>query len=383
MVLRRLQHTSPICSWYRHGMRFLSVTSEVRDGLTRQLGALKEECKGQGLDLADMLEASRVVMRSLQEALKRANVDDEQFKGKCATLNASLKAYTVRMSNLHNEAHSIQSGADALLKLLWGTETPTRGASFSSPPNIPEGQTKATPVTPNAEQGTDEFVVEPPPVAKLFENKAQAPERVEAEHVPVDAGRPVKTEKEKNPHIEEIEVETIEIETVEVESESNSVDSVAISDITRELYERGVNFSHCLEEKSLRQLYRDVLSGKVPSSVQAGRPSGGTSEYSPNSNQPRMPQPRQQSYNRQQAPPNTNEAGLANDPYPNAYRKMVDPMKHVWEIKREIAAEKGIDPQSVDLWSGKTKLEDHKLLYDYPTVQSYPIEVRQKGDVPR
>ncbi|KEG12566.1 hypothetical protein DQ04_01611080 [Trypanosoma grayi] len=359
------------------GVRFLSITSEAREALTKQLSALKEECKGQGLDLADMNDASRTAMRSLQESLKRTSVDNEQFKGKCTTLTASIKAYTARLSNIQNEARAIQSEADALLKLLWGTDSPQKAASFASPPKSAERTTSA--------EG-DEFVVEPPPVAKVLGNDKQPAERVEAERVEDAVKRPA-TEEMK---VEEIEVETIE---VEVEPQQDPADTMKITDITKELYERGVNFSDCLDARTLRQRYKDVLSGKIPPGIHPGSPVEKPGAAEINTNQPRMPQQRsyyqQQQQQQQQStpppppPPNTSESGLAHDPYPNAYRKMVDPMKHVWELKNELAAEKGIDPNSVDLWSGKMKLEDHKLLYDYPSVQSYPIEVRQKGDIPR
>lgn len=338
--------------------RFLSLTSEARDVITRQLGALKEECKGQGLDLADMGDASRAAMRSLQDSLKRVSVDDETFQGKYTTLSASLKAYTARLSNLQSEARSIQSEADALLRLIWGAEAPPRAASFASPPT--------------AAKEAEESVA--PPAAAPVDERPPA-ERVEAERV---QGSLRETKREEAP------VEEIEVETIEVETSDSPADTMKITDITKDLYERGVNFSDCLDARTLRQRYKDVLSGKIPPGVGPGSPAVNSGAAETNTNQPRMPQhrPYQQNYHQQQQP-NTNEAGLAHDPYPNAYRKMVDPMKHVWELKNELAAEKGIDPKSVDLWSGKCKLEDHKLLYDYPSVQSYPIEVRQKGDIPR
>ncbi|KAH9577652.1 hypothetical protein LSM04_001883 [Trypanosoma melophagium] len=352
--------------------RLLSIAAEAREALTKQLGALKEECKGQGLDLADMNDASRAAMRSLQESLKQAKVDDEQFKGKCTTLSASIKAYTTRLSNLQNEARSIQAEADALLKLMWGTETPQKTASFASPPNSVH-DANATATHDNSKE--DEFVVEPPAIAKVLESEQRSTERVEAERVQGTIKR--STEEVKS---EEIEVETIE---VEVEPTEDPADTMKITDITKDLYERGVNFSDCLDARSLRQRYKDVLAGKFHPGVPPGTPNTTSKAAETNINQPRMPQNRSYQHQYQQQQPNTNESGLAHDPYPNAYRKMVDPMKHVWELKNELAAEKGIDPNSVDLWSGKCKLEDHKLLYDYPSVQNYPIEVRQKGDIPR
>ncbi|EKF33887.1 hypothetical protein MOQ_002416 [Trypanosoma cruzi marinkellei] len=363
-------------------VRFLTMTSEVRDTLTKQLSALKEECKGQGLDLADMSDASRAAMRTVQEGLRRASVEDEHFKGKSATLSASMKAYTARLSNLQDEARSIQTEVDALLKMMWGTEAPTKAASFASPPRSTEevGASSSSAAAAGGKRNEtvdDEFIVEPPPLAKALGNDKRPAERVEAERVQGTPHKPV----------EEMRVEEIEVETIEVEVEPNEspADSMKITDITKELYERGVNFSDCLDARTLRQRYKDVLAGKFSPGISPGTAASSPAAAEANTNQPPMPQHRlyQQQQQQQQQQPNTNESGLAHDPYPNAYRKMVDPMKHVWELKNELAAEKGIDPKSVDLWSGKCKLEDHKLLYDYPSVQNYPIEVRQKGDIPR
>ncbi|KAF5222492.1 hypothetical protein TcYC6_0086760 [Trypanosoma cruzi] len=366
-------------------MRFLTMTSEVRDNLTKQLSALKEECRGQGLDLADMSDASRAAMRTVQEGLRRASVEDENFKGKSITLSASMKAYTARLSNLQDEARSIQTEVDALLKMMWGTEAPTKAASFASPPRSTEEVGVSSSSAADAAAGgkgnetvDDEFIVEPPPLAKALGNDKRPAERVEAERVQGTAHKPV----------EEMRVEEIEVETIEVEVEPNEspADNMKITDITKELYERGVNFSDCLDARTLRQRYKDVLAGKISPGISPGTATSSPAAAEANTNQPRMPQHRpyqQQQQQQQQQQLNTNESGLAHDPYPNAYRKMVDPMKHVWELKSELAAEKGIDPKSVDLWSGKCKLEDHKLLYDYPSVQNYPIEVRQKGDIPR
>ncbi|RNF00002.1 hypothetical protein TraAM80_07866 [Trypanosoma rangeli] len=356
-------------------VRFLSMTSDARETLTKQLSALKNECKGQGLDLADMSDASRAAMRAVQDGLKRANVEDDQFKGKYTTLSASMKAYTARLSNLQDEARSIQAEADALLKLMWGTEAPPKAASFVSSPTSTEeaGTVSAAADVKETETDDDKFVVEPPNLAKASGNGKRPAERVEAERV-----QGIARKSAEEVIVEEIEVETIE---VEVEAKESPADTMKITDITKELYERGVNFSDCLDARTLRQRYKDMLAGKIPSGIPPGMPISSPAAAEVNTNQPRMPQHRP--YQQQQQQANTKESGLAHDPYPNAYRKMVDPMKHVWELKNELAAEKGIDPKSVDLWSGKCKLEDHKMLYDYPSVQSHPIEVRQKGDIPR
>ncbi|CBH13937.1 hypothetical protein, conserved [Trypanosoma brucei gambiense DAL972] len=379
MLFRRLKRGDALRS-YCCSLRLLNLASEARDTLTKQLGALKEECKGQGLDLADMNDASRTAMRSLQEGLKRANIDDESFKGKCTTLSASLKAYTSRLTNLQNEARSIQAEADALLRLIWGTEAATKPASFASPPCSTETPVMESEKDETRGEGSD-FDVEPPKIVEVLSGGAPAVEKVEAERVMPTEDMASRNHETQGKCVEEIEVETIE---VEVEPQESPADTMKITDITKELYEKGVNFSDCLDAQSLRQRYRDVLSGRIPPGIQAGSTSKKPLDLEMNKHQPRMPSNNSHTNQRQyQQQNNTTESGIAHDPYPNAYRKMVDPMKHVWELKNELAAEKGIDPSSVDLWSGKTKLEDHKMLYDYPSVQSYPIEVRQRGDIPR
>ncbi|KAK7197699.1 hypothetical protein NESM_000721800 [Novymonas esmeraldas] len=366
--------------------RHVTLSADTREGLTKPLSSLKEECKGQNLDLADMAEAMKGATYALQEVLKKSAVDDKQFKGKTATLAASLKAYNTRLGNLQNETRSIQAEIDGVLKLLWGTEKP-HGAQFSTPP-------------PNkAPAAAEDFEVEPPPLARaLGEEAPSAPasaaaaeptvERVEAERV--DAAAASSTADKVTE--QEIEVETLEVD-VEPPAPEDPVDTMKVTDITQELYERGVNFSDCMDARTLRQRYRDVLSGKVPTTAnQAASSKRFTEPLTENTSQPRMPprgappphqyQYQQQQQQQQQSGSNNAGSGITSDPYPNAHRKMVDPMKFVHEIKQELAVEKGIDASSVDLWSGKVKLEDHKRLYDYPSIQSYPIEVRQKGDVP-
>ncbi|GET89634.1 hypothetical protein, conserved [Leishmania tarentolae] len=367
--------------------RNLTVSTDIREGLTKPLSSLKEECKGQNLDLADMAEAMKGATYKLQEVIKKSAVDDKQFKGKAATLSASLKAYNTRLANLQNETRSIQAEIDAVLKLLWGTERP-EGANFATPP--PE----------KAPTPKDDFEVDPPPIARALGEVTPSPssstapsspsvERVEGERV--ETTTRMETSSSAGARKEEaIEVETIEID-VEPTAQEDPVETMKVTDITKELYERGINFSDCMDARTLRQRYRDVLSGKIPSTGTQSSPSASkafTEPLSVNSNQPRMPQrgPSQQhqyQYQQQQQSSNSHTGtGITNDPYPNAHRKMVDPMKFVYQIKQELALEKGIDAAAVDLWSGKIKLDDNKRLYDYPSIQSYPIEVRQKGDVP-
>lgn len=356
---------------------FITIDSGKREEVTKHLVSLKEECKGQGLDLADMNDTIKDAGKAVQEKMKLSGaMEDAQAKGKMQTLSASLKAYYTRLSNLQTEAQSIQAEVDALLKHLWGNES-YEAANFSSPPA--NSSTSASSM--DKESAVDGFTVEPPPIAQMVDDiNRDAPEspkveQVDGEVLPSDA--PLKSSTSTT---EELEVETIEIE-VEPEGESatdtTGVDSMKITDITTDLYERGINFSDCLDAKSLRQRYKDVLAGKYAAPV--------SQQQKQNTSQPTMPRKAdthdyQHQYN---GTPNTSESGLAHDPYPNAHRKMVDPMRYVADVKQELCAEKGIDPSSVELWSGKVRLDDKKRLYDYPTVQSYPIEVRQKGDVPQ
>ncbi|CAJ1043950.1 hypothetical protein Q4I32_004896 [Leishmania shawi] len=367
--------------------RYLTVSADTRESLTKPLSSLKEECKGQNLDLADMAEAMKGATYKLQEVIKKSAVEDKQFKGKALTLSASLKAYNTRLANLQNETRSIQAEIDAIMKLLWGTDRP-EGANFATPP------------TEKAPNSTEDLEVEPPPITRaLGEEKPSASpsaaplepnvERVEGERVETSTTLGTSSSADAG-KTEEIEVETIEIE-VEPAVREDPVETMKVTDITKELYERGINFSDCMDARTLRKRYRDVLSGKIPTTANQSSSSaskGFTEPLTANTNQPRMPQrappqPNQYHYqHQQQSSTNSAGSGITNDPYPNAHRKMVDPMKFVYQIKQELALEKGIDARAVDLWSGKIKLDDNKRLYDYPSIQSYPIEVRQKGDVP-
>lgn len=362
--------------------RHRTVSTDTREILTKPLSSLKEECKGQNMDLADMAEAMKGATYKLQEVLKKATVEDKQFKGKTATLAASLKAYNTRLANLQNETRSIQAEIDAVMKLLWGAERPG-GANFATPP--PEKKAAAP---------AEDFEVEPPPVARALgeapPSAQPAVERVEGERVAAEAAAAAGSASgAAGAGAEaEIEVETIEVD-VEPPAKEDPVETMRVTDITKELYERCVNFSDCMDARTLRQRYRDVLSGKIGTSANSSTPSASkayTEPLSANTSQPRMP-PRTtappQQYQQQQQSNYDAGSGITNDPYPNAHRKMVDPMKFVYQIKHELAAEKGIDVNTVDLWSGKIRLDDNKRLYDYPSIQSYPIEVRQKGDIPQ
>ncbi|CCW70771.1 unnamed protein product [Phytomonas sp. Hart1] len=388
-MLRRIAHLSLCCSAAYANHRCVTVSQETREWLTNNLTALKEECKGQGLDLADMSDATKATSSSLQECLSSSNVQDAAFKTMVESLSASVKVYNNRLNNLKNEVWTVQTKVDTLLKMLWGTENP-KGASFEAPP-IPSSTSTAQRVpSGNGERSHIEGSL----VDEVRHNTScdgtLEGEKVNVERV-VGEKVPDKSYKKSQGMVDKKE-EEIEAEVIEVELDpgfNSSVGDKKITDITKELYERGVDFSDCLDAKSLRQRYDDVLSGKIASQPPSSSSLSATdsSSVKPSATNtdrpyasPRLQYSEEPSY--MPPPPNTGEAGLAHDPYPNATRKMVDAMKFVWQIKQELSSERGIDPNTVDLWSGKTKLEDHKRLYDYPTAQSHPIEVRQKGDMP-
>lgn len=379
--------------------RFFSLDSGKRNELTKHLSSLKEECKGQGFDLADMNDAAKEAGRAVQEKVRQLAIDDSLFNAKALTLSASVKAYHKRLANLQVEAQSIQAEVDALLKVMWGSENP-EAANFATPPSSsfvasPSDASKQENSIgkKDGEQKTDGFEVEPPPIAQFVNdlsgnNTEKKVEKVEGEHLSSDTPIGGKPSVESAPGNVDAEVETIEIEVEPepLDSAVDAVDSMKITDITSELYERGVNFSDCLDAKSLRQRYKAVLAGKFTPPSTSFKKAAEENKMQPPA--PQRPEMHHSNYNygsssSQQSSANANQTGLAHDPYPNAQRKMIDPMRYVSDVKKELCSEQGIDPNSVDLWSGKVRLDDSKRLYDYPTVQSYPVEVRQKGDIPQ
>lgn len=72
----------------------------------------------------------------------------------------------------------------------------------------------------------------------------------------------------------------------------------------------------------------------------------------------------------------------SNDP-PNVLRKVLDPMRLVGDIKKEIAAEKGIPPDWISLWNGGQLLNESKRLCDYPVADARTLEVRPNGSFNR
>jgi len=365
------------------GIRFATtdIPRDVRDTITKSLNAVKEESKGQCLDLTDMNEASRNAANALQEIMKRHNVDDPKFKGKMATLSASLKAYNTRLNNLQNESRSVQREVEGALKLLWGGEEEAAAASGSKPAVEAEG----------------DFGVDVPPIAQKLEEINNTPratiieepmttetvvETVEGEIISDSTPSSSKATPSSDGASEDLEIE------IESPEEQRLSDTKPIHEITQELHEKDIDFTDCLDASSLRRRYQEFLDGKVKSKLEEARakkqPKASTQTQQPPN--PRPPQS-QSNYSSpsggyQPPPPNTNETGLATDPFPNGERKMIDPMQLVSQVKLDIAKEKNMDVNTIDIWSGHIRLEDHKRLYDYPTIQQFPLEVRQKGDAP-
>lgn len=397
-----------------------SVASETRDLLTKHLTSLHDECRGQSLDLTDMGDAVKLASQGLQDCTRKAAVDDDKWKAKYVTLSASIKAYQTRLSNLKNESRSIQVEVDTLLKLLWGTERPT-AAQFSSPPStrapsetmtdrVAEPVSKHNDHTNSSPAATTlDFDTEPPLLSRILESPcseneptlaspcrpAQHVEHVEAEKV--EAVMP--TQSTKDGDATEIEVETLDVDAVENGKGENDSpeEGMKITDLTKELFEKGIDFSDCLDARSLRQRYKEYVSGTLSATPSATH--NQSDEHVSTSTtvipQPRMPSKPKHSYDHQMNPTSTDHHhhqhqqqhaqsnGIAADPYPNAERRMLDPMKYVWQVKLDIAQEKGVRAEDIELWSSQTRLDDAKRLYDYPSIQSYPLEVRQKGAYPR
>lgn len=373
-----------------------TLSKDSRDAIIKSLSRVKDEAKGQLLDLTDMNEASRNAGNALQEVLKRNVVDDSKIKGKITTLTASLKSYNTRLSNLQSEARSVQNEAEALIKLLWGNNSSTADASPT---------TKSTTSGVNLDSEGD-FGVDVPPIAQKIEQvlgetqkvttSASTPptsqasgkvETLEGDFIREDLTAPKSSKANpSNGADEDLEIE-LEVEGSSSTNTSKSANEVlaekaSIPEITTELHNNGIDFSSCRDAESLRKKYLEFLEGKhkKPTSAKPNPTSNSSQRTTQQPPTPRPPQQQQQQY--QQPPPNTTETGVSSDPYPNGVRKMIDPMKTVWEVKAEIAKERNIDANTINLWSGRVCLEDHKRLYDYPTIQQFPIEVRSKGDSP-
>ena len=371
------------------------MSTATRESLTHALTGAKEEAKGQSLDLAEMSEASRKILKTLQGAQSNAgSALDEKVASRVATLNASLRAYSSRLSNLQNEARAISNDADGVVKMLWGTEAPATPApdfEVEVPPIAQalnrEEEVRNDEKKADAETAAKVAASQPPPPPPVEDHAAAAAAedvKVEVES-PTEKSRPVDEKasapNEPEPQKAKSEGETIDVAAVEVES---PVDSMSITDITTALHQKAVDFSDCFDAKSLRRRYQDVLDGKFP--PQKPEKKGGVTAQEQR-NQPPVPksptaphqsfQDEYQRSSRSQA--NTTETGLAQDPYPGALRKAIDPMKYVWQVKKELGEEQHFSPDSVDLFANGVKLDDNRRLYEYPGLRNCAIDVRQKG----
>ena len=355
-------------------VRYLTLSADARADITRGFTKVKDEAKGQSVDLSDMSEAARNAHKIVQDIQKRHPLEeDKAFRAKLNTVNASLKAYNSRLLNLQNEARGIQNDVEKLLKVVWGQEGP--------------GVESAEPVPSQEPAVNADFETEVPPLAEKLEqlkservpNKATEQEQVEH----VDAEPVVET-----PSATTVDESEIEVESVEVDG--SSVDDTPITDITRELHDKGIDFSDCLDAKSLRKRYREYLDGKFAEQAQAAprqKSQSPQTDTPPKASDPKKStswyeDEKYQQY-RQQAAPNQSEKGVTIDPNPGANRRMIDPMKYVRELKVELAAEHNVPPERIDLWSGKMMLDDNRRVYEYPGIQHNPVEIRAKGDVPK
>lgn len=359
------------------------ASTAAREDLTRTFTKVKDEAKGQTLDLNEMADAARNSLKSIQDIGKKHNVEDAAFRAKMGTLNASLKAYTSRLSNLQNEARGIQNDVDALLKLVWGS---SHGATAAPTPQETVSKSQDT-KAPEAKKDEDISFEAPPMAQRLEEINAHAPKDATSAPIVETVEGEVVRDTPSTPKAEKGETE-IEVEAVEIEP---SIDDMSVTEITKELHEQNIDFSDCLDAKSLRKRYQDVRDGKLkpPEPVKKAIPQQQQAtpkrveSVTPPSNQSYSQDQNYEKYRQQQPPPNTTERGLTPDPHPGANRKMVDPMKFIWEVKVDLAKENNVKPEQIDLWCQKIRLDDSKRLYEYPQVQGNAIEIRQKGDMPK
>jgi hypothetical protein len=330
-----------------------STGDHGRQDTTKTLTKVAQEFKGQALDLQDMCNASRVSLKECNDMvarLSKTDVDDAT-KHKVNAVVSSLKAYCVRLGTVQGEAHSINADMDAIIKGAWKKDTAS-------------GETPAT------TSSTTTTSAEP------------APEII------VEAPEPVKKSTSANV-IKETE---IEVETTEKPQAADAAATMSVTEITEYLHEKGVDFGDCFDAASLRERYRQVVSGKYEDTAKKKKLEELEKRRQAEQKTDRQYQRQQVKDEYRQPPPppahaepqmnygGSQEQGLMQDPYPGAERKMVDPMKFVWEVKAEFCKQKGINPNQADMWCGFTILEDHKRLYEYPQCQRAAIEIKMKGD---
>lgn len=402
---------------FNNTVRFLTTTE--RDELSRVVSSIQSEAKGQSVDLNDMADATRNALKQIQETSKSVNFDDPRMKAKVTTLQTALKAYSGRLNNIQNEAKSLQADAEKVLKLVFDG---SGAASESSSTKTTSSSSSSSSTNKNTVEGEEDFNVEPPMTAQKLEKMNEMPP---GSTFTGDATNQQQQQQRPGGSSTTVSEDDIVIETVEEESSGNNssasgaeednmnairAEETPIAEITSILHTNGVDFSDCRDAKSLRQRYKDYLDGKyekkktaeqpkyqtqqpnTPPSSSSSSSASASSSYNSNYSQQYQNQSYGQQQQQQQAQPhpsyqkptpNTTETGIAHDPHPGAVRKQIDTQRYVRDVKEEIARENGVQASQIDLWSGMTKLEDHKRLYEYPNLQVNPIEVRQKGDMPR
>eukprot|EP00008_Paramoeba_atlantica_P007566 CAMPEP_0201483338 /NCGR_PEP_ID=MMETSP0151_2-20130828/7556_1 /ASSEMBLY_ACC=CAM_ASM_000257 /TAXON_ID=200890 /ORGANISM="Paramoeba atlantica, Strain 621/1 / CCAP 1560/9" /LENGTH=364 /DNA_ID=CAMNT_0047866435 /DNA_START=142 /DNA_END=1236 /DNA_ORIENTATION=- len=324
-----------------------------------------EEFKGQSLDLRDMCSAARVVKQEavdIAQQNQRELLSSDTLKQKWDTLLSKIKAYCVRVGTVQGEAASLHDDIQQFLKMKEPEESSSTSvkdkpaASVETPRIVRQEVREFTCTTSSPEDGT-----------------------------PISAEVISETE---------IVIESSP-DSQQKECENNAEDSTPVSEITQYLHENGVDFSDCFNAESLRARYRDVKSGayrpvqkqketdaaarrrELEAKEERQRQRQESSRSSTNTQQNQSSsQHSSQNMNYGGSP----SGGLMADPYPGAERRMCDPMKYVWEVKREICAGKSVNPEQMDIWVGGTKLEDHRRIHEYPQVQYSPMEFRVKGD---
>ena len=326
-------------------------------------------------DLKDIASTARAAANALANARQRhaSDIPDGKVKQKLTTLNASLKTYSYRLTNLETEVQSIIEDAEAVLASLnnaaAGTETVQQAThskntndddkmkdddfvldsdfSASSPQQKPTIQTPPT---------AEEHLKQHPAGAGTFAEVASSASSSNIESDDGDLKIEYVSSDERAKFNNSEDPGTIEIEL------PDAVDEKPVSEITDELFTKNIDFSDCRDAKQLRNRYRDFLNGKL--SPPQAKPQRAT--------QP--PPPPRDTYT---PPPNNyTEKGMQADPYPNAQRKMVDPNRLVGDLKLEMAREHKISPYTIGMFVAGIRMDENKRISDYPQVQHNQIELR-------
>ena len=396
----------PACAMWRvaalgHGCATLSAAA--RTDFARVASLARQEARTNADDIKDIASAARAAAAQLQAVRQKHGGDggDAKARAKLMTLAASMKTYAYRLSNLEAEARSIVEDAEAVLNEL-GTQqggggggaaapTPSGGGTAAAAAKAAAGSADRSDFTLDSDftaASPTQQPVEPPAGAAQTPgaaNRARAPTRppTDAEQLakhPPGAGAFAEAsafaagsnlgmsggdeelkvdfvrgdEPPKAAGTGEIPPQDIEVEPID------PIDEKSVTEITEELYNKGVDFSDCRDAKALRQRYKDVQAGKFQPKKAATPPP--------------PPPPRSNPYT--PPPPNTSEKGLAQDPHPGSQRKMVDPNRLVGDLKLELSRENNLSPHTIGLFCAGVRMDETKRVSDYPQVQYHQIEIR-------